>query len=159
MRGCNFTRLHYFILVSSAYPKFDLLPSANEVWAKVMFSQVLSVHRGVSVWRGLGGGMVVSVQGEGGLCSGGLRGLCQEQALSRGRGVPSPGGSLSRGSLWRRVSVKEGSLWRGLCKRGGLCEGGFCDRGQRPPPPVLTWWLLKQVVCVLLECILVYHVI
>ena len=119
MRGCNFTCLHYFILISSAYPKFDLLPPANEVWAKVMFSQVLSVHRGVSVWRGLGvclvGGMVVSDQREGGLCPG------AEESLFRG----------SQGTLPRVGSVQGqgGSQSGEVSVQGDHCPGDLCEGG------------------------------
>ena len=65
-------------------------------FAKVMFSQVFACPRGVSV----------SVMGRGRLCPGEVSfwgGLC-------------PGGSLSRGSLSRRV-----------CVQGGLCQGDSLD--------------------------------
>ena len=62
---------------------FELLPPANEVWGKVMFSQASVCPRGgflydvtscLAAWSHVPGGTV-----EGGLCLGGF--------LSRGRGV------------------------------------------------------------------------
>ena len=118
MRGPNFTCLHYFILISSAYPKFDLLPPANEVWGKVVFT-----------------GFVCP---QGGLClegAGSLSGRGVWWSLSRGQGSLSRGGeSLFRGSqgtLSRAGSVQGqgGSQSRGVSVQGDLCPGDLCEGG------------------------------
>ena len=92
-----------------------------------------SMSRGVSVWESLSGGSLsgVSVQGEGGLCPGGI--FVQ--------GDLCPGG----------VSV-QGSLCPGaLCPGGGLCLGVSVQGGSlagRPP------YSNERAVRILLECIL-----
>ena len=108
----------------------------NEVWGKVIFSQVCvshSVHGGwgslydvtsyLAAWSDVPfrGGLClgVSVQGvslqgisvHGGLC---LGSLC-------------PGGSLSKGALFSEVSVW-GSLSRVISVQGDLCPGGSLSR-------------------------------
>ena len=60
-----------------------LLPPANEVWGKVMFSQVLSVHRGLSVPACITGHMTMG-------------GLCQRVSV---RGVSVQDGLCLGGSL------------------------------------------------------------
>ena len=151
-------------------------PPANEVWGKVLFSQV-SIHRGgdlglwgVSVLGGSlscgGGGLSPkgdSVSGRslsrGSLSRGeSVRGeSVQGESLSRGvylsRGCLCPwgclcsGGSLSRGSLSWRFLYKGGSVSGGLMGRG-LCLGEPCWTES-------PWDSKERAVCIPLECILV----
>ena len=130
--GCV-TRIYEYktYLCLNPFPSPDRmfsLPLANEVWRKVMLSQVFVCPQGglcmmsLHVW--LPGPMLLMgglspwshVPSKGGLCPEG--GLCVEGGLC-------PGGSLSRGSLSRRVSVW-GSLFRVSLSRRGLCPGGLC---------------------------------
>ena len=112
------------------------LPNAYEVWGKVMFSQVcLSVHIG-----GISGGRWYR-----GVCV--CLGVCLG-SMSAWEGV-CPGGSLPGGCLPR-----------GVCLPGGVFPGGegCLPRrclGWHPPADAPTRWPLPQLLCILLECILV----
>ena len=110
----------------------NLLPPANEVWGKVIFSEECvknSVHKGgVSALPGgvcSGGCLLWGVSALGGVCP-----RCLLQGVSA-LGVSAPGVSAL----------------------GGVCSGGcVCLRG--------VWWrhaprILLRAVCILLECILV----
>ena len=124
----------------------ELLPPANEVWGKVIFSQACVSH---SVHEGEGSLYDVT------FCLAAWshvhsRGLCLWPH------VPSRGVSVQR-----RVSVQGVSVWdrdpvqgggRGLCSVGGLCPAGSLS-GRHPT------FGEEQVVRILLECFLVENTV
>ena len=143
------------------YSRSSLQPR-NEVWGKVMFSQVFVGPRGgLSAPACITGHMTrgslsmrVSVQGvslSGGLCP--WRGVSVHGGGSLSmEGVSVHGGGLCpwRGSLsMEGVSVHGG----GLCQRG-LCPGDLCQGDPHPPrerPPYGN----ERAVRIQVECIVV----
>ena len=111
----------------------SLLQPANEVWGKVIFSEVCvknSVHgRGIPAC--LAGHMTNQ---QGGACS---------------RGV---GAAL--GGCLLREGYSRGCLLRGVCSRGA-CSRGACSRGGACLVATPPGRLLLRAVHILLECILV----
>ena len=79
-------------------------------------------------------------------------------------GGVSPGGSLSRESLSRRVSIQVGFSVRGVSVQEGLCPGGFLSRGflsrevsvqgisvRETPSPVDRQMPMKIIPCPILR--------
>ena len=138
--------IHLSVYLASLNGGRKLLPPANEVWGKVIFSQVSVCPPGglcmmsLPVW--LPGPMFLP----GVLCPVGSlsRGsLSEARCLSRGGpGGLCPGGSLFRGSLCRGVSAQGWSLYKGYLSRGGLCR-------EIPESEM-------RVVHIILECFLVF---
>ena len=138
-----------------------LLPPANEVWGKLIFSEACvknSVHRGRCAWSGGGGGVW-----SGGVWSGG----CLLWGVS-GCGVPAPGGDACSWGVWLGGACSGGCLddpegvhSGGCLVQGGACSWGTCSQGGsgsggawlRPP----SGRLLLRVLRILLECILVLN--
>ena len=101
------------------------LPPANEVWGKVMFSQVLCFHRYLSVHRGWGSAY-----------------WGWEGTVYRGRVGHTPHQKNWRyASYWNafyhpQTKFEQGNIFRSVCQefcpQGGVCLSAF---GIPPPPP------------------------
>ena len=110
-----------------------ILPPANEVWGKLMFSHVFVCPWGVGFPVCITGHVIrrVCIQGvclQGGLHSGGSasRGSASRGSASRGVCIQEglhPGGLPPGGSAFRRVCIQ------GVCLQGGLHSGGSASRG------------------------------
>ena len=124
--------------MNNTVSKITFLPPANEIWGKVMFSQVFVCPQGVSVPACITDDMTrwgVSVQG----------GLCPGRVSVQVGSMPGGGGLYpGEGVLCPVVSV-QGGLYP-----GGLCQGG--PHGRKPP------YSNKRAARILLECISVYYI-
>ena len=108
------------------------LPSANEVWCKVMFLLVPVI---LFTGRGGGVGFPVCITGhmpsiQGGSAyrgsayrESGYRRVCLQGSVSRGSAYR---GSASRRSVYRG-SAYRGSVSRGVCQQGVLHRGDWAD--------------------------------
>ena len=107
-----------------------LLPPANEVWGKVIFSEACVKN---SVHVGEGWGLVGSAWSRG--------------CLVWGEVVPGLGGGgcLVPGDAWPGGAWSWGVAWSGGCLVGGVCV-------ETPQ------WLLLWAVCILLEFILCLYI-
>ena len=127
-----------------------LLPPANEVWGKVIFSEACVKN---SVHGGRGGGGVPGPGGSPGP---------QPRGKLRGESGPGPQPRWKLRGIWSRPTTKgevEGDLVQAHTQ-GGSWEGSGPGphpwgklRGKWPASPLR--WLLLRAVRILLECILV----
>ena len=149
----NWKWYSYFYLMLAFGLGFTYLPSANEVWGKVICLQVCVCPQGGAVPACIAGGIPACLAA--GLGGGGYPSMhCRwytSMPCSRSWGV--------EGDLVQVQAHSHGGSWGGSglggCLAGGVpAPGGACSRGCLVETPTLR--LLLRAVRILLECTLVY---
>ena len=86
-------------------------------------------------------------------------GACMAGSM-HGKGVCVAGGVHGRGHAWQRgACLARGCAWQGVCMAGGAVWQGSACMACTHPRQILRDMVNEQVVCILLECILVILVI